>query len=167
MPRVSFDALPGHGRLWVFPLTEAVGAEAIQRAEGGVDAFLDQWAAHGAPLRSARRWVDERFLLVGVDVDSEMPSGCSIDALTGQLRTLGSELGSNFVDHSPVWFRSADGVRCVSRPSFKQLAAAGEVGPETPVFDTSITRVDEAASLEREARDSWHGRAFFKAALSG
>ena len=164
MPRISFDDLPGHGRLWVFPLGRALDASEEARCLDVVDAFLAQWAAHGQPLRSARELVLGRFVLVGVDVDAEAPSGCSIDALTNALRGLGSEMGVSVIDHAPVWYREGEQIMTVARADFRALAADGSVTPDTHVFDTSLTRVDEvrAGALERPAADTWHGRAFFR-----
>lgn len=167
MPRIEFERLPASGRLWVFPLSRTLTSADREATMGVVDRFLDTWAAHGSPLRSARRLEDDRFLLIGVDVDAEAPSGCSIDALVRSLRALGEELDVSFVDHAPVWYRASDGIRSIARAEFRALAEAGDVTPDTPVFDTSLTSVAQAhdGSLERRARDSWHGRAFFAQAV--
>jgi hypothetical protein len=169
MPRIDFQELPDHGRLWVFPASRELADDEGVVLLRAVDAFLAGWAAHGVPLNSAREVVEGRFLLVGVDVDVEAPSGCSIDALVGRLRELGSELGVTLIDHAPVWFREDARVRCVGRAEFRTMAAEGKVGPSTRVFDTSLTSVRQARNgdLEREASRSWHGRAFFRAQLAG
>jgi len=163
MPRVPFDTLPDHGRLWVFPLSRTLSDAETAQCIKVVDEFLDTWAAHGMPLRSGRTFQDDRFLLVGVDVDAEAPSGCSIDSLVNRLRALGSEVGASFIDHAPVWYRSEGEVRSVTRPQFKALATGGEVDPSTTVFDTSLTRIGayREGALEGPAENSWHGRAFF------
>ena len=111
--------------------------------------------------------VEKRFLLIGVDIDIEVPSGCSIDALVKQLRTLGSDLGLSLIDHSLIWFREAKAVRTVSRSIFKALAEEGVVGPSTSVFDTTLTTVGQAREdlLERVAQDTWHGRTFLGAGV--
>ena len=129
-----------------------------------MDAFLDGWAAHGAPLLSARDLVEERFLVVGVDEDATRPSGCSLDALVNRLEALCEARGVSLLDHAPVWYRKAGEVRMISRAAFRVLAREGSVGPDTHVFDTSLTRLSElrAGGLERPARESWHGRAFFR-----
>jgi len=164
MPRISFDELPGNGRLWVFPLGRALDPAEEARCLDVVDAFLAQWAAHGQALRSARELVLGRFVLVGVDVDAEAPSGCSIDSLTNALRGLGNEMGVSVIDHAPVWYRDGEQIMTVARADFRALATEGSVTPDTHVFDTSLTRVDEVRSggLERPAAETWHGRAFFR-----
>jgi hypothetical protein len=164
MPRIPFHELPDHGRLWVFPLTRDLTDEERSSVLAVVDDFLEQWAAHGQPLRSGRELTDGRFLLVGVDVDAEAPSGCSIDALVNRLRALGDDLGVRFIDHAPIWYRGADGVRMVSRAEFRALVDEGVATPDTRVFDTSLTRMAHVrgGALERPASHSWHGRVYFK-----
>lgn len=164
MPRIDFEELPPHGRLWVFPSSRALSDDEARTLLDAVDGFLAQWAAHGTPLQSGRALRHRRFLLVGVDIDAEAPSGCSIDALVNRLRALGGELGLTLIDHAPVWFRVDGEVRSVTRAEFRELAEQGIVDPATRVFDTSLTRIEEArdGSLERPAADTWHGRTFFK-----
>ena len=165
MPRIQFDALPDHGRVWVFPADRPLETDEAERLLLEVDAFLDGWAAHGAPLRSARDLRERTFLLVGVDEDASTPSGCSIDALVNRLEALGAELGVKLVEHAPVWYRDGGAIRVASRPEFRALARDGAVDASTPVFDTTLTRLSalRATGLERPARDSWHGRTFFGA----
>lgn len=169
MPRIDFDQLPDHGRLWVFPASRSLHEDERAALLDEVDDFLAGWAAHGAPLRSGRELREDRFLLVGVDQDASAPSGCSIDALVNRLRALGERLGVALVEHGPVWYRGEDGIRSVSRPEFKALASSGGVTLDTPVMDTTLTRVEQARNggLERPARKSWHGKAFFREQLAG
>lgn len=164
MPRIAFPALPDHGRVWVFPASRRLDAEEERRLLAEVDAFLDGWAAHGAPLTSARELVEGWFLLVGVDEDASRPSGCSLDALVNRLEALGEALGVRLVDHAPVWYRAGGSVRCVTREEFRALARDGRADPDTPVFDPSLTRLAQLRreGLERPASRSWHARAFFR-----
>jgi len=164
LPRIAFSDLPDAARVWVFPAERALdgGERAALLAE--VDAFLGGWAAHGAPLRSARDLIEDRFLVVGVDEDATRPSGCSIDALVNRLEALGEARGVAVLDHAPVWYRRDGEVRMATREAFRALAREGAVGPDTPVFDTSLTKLSELRTrgLERPARESWHGKAFFR-----
>lgn len=163
MPRVDFDALPDHGRLWVFPASRTLADDEADACLRVVDDFLTQWAAHGVPLRCARELREARFLLIGVDVDAEAPSGCSIDALVSRLRLLGQDLDVELIDHASVWFRDEEEIRATSRADFKARAQGGAVESGTIVFDTSLTKVAQArdGSLERPASETWHGRVFF------
>lgn len=155
------NELPSSARLWVFgvsrPLSESEEAMLLARLEG----FMAGWKAHGRALSAAYEWREERFILVAVDDAVAPPTGCSIDALVRSLTHLESELEVEIVGSAPVWYRGPEGqpVR-VSRPTFRSLAARGEVGPDTAVFDLSITRLEELRTgrFEGPARDRWHAR---------
>lgn len=164
MPRIDFDQLPDRARLWTFGASRPLSAPEEARLLEAVDSFLDEWAAHGVPLRCAREWRHGRFLHVGVDEDAESPSGCSIDAMVRVLKDLERETGVTVVDNAPVWYRGEGGIERVSRAEFRVRAERGEVGPDTVVFDPTVKRVGalRAGAFERPARDSWHGRAFFR-----
>lgn len=165
MPRTSFDSLPSDARLWVFGAERALGPAERGDLLAAVDRFLDAWKAHGAPLTGARELLGDRFLFVAVDEASVPPSGCSIDAMVRVLGELEEKLGVGLVGHGAVFYRTPAGdVRRVERAEFGRLAKAGEVGPETPVFDTTLTRVAKLreGEFERPARAAWHGRAFFR-----
>ena len=163
MPRTSIDELPGDARIWIFGTGRSLTDEEERTVLGAVDAFLDRWNAHGEPLTSAREWLEGRFLVVGVDERTAPPSGCSIDAMVGILKELEQELGLALTGHGPVLWRDAAGeVRRTPRDDFARLADEGEVGPETPVFDPTLTRLEELrdGGLEKPAARSWHARAF-------
>lgn len=166
MPRIDFHALPDDARLWVFaadrPLADGVRSELLSR----VDAFLDEWNAHGHPLTAGRDWRLDRFLLVAADEASAPPSGCSIDALHRILKAFEAERGAGLTDHVDVLYRGADGaVLRASRPEFARLAREGSVDLDTPVFDTTLTRKgDLAEGFEVPAGRAWHRRAFWRGA---
>jgi hypothetical protein len=158
MPRVSFESLPDDARVWVFGAASELDPPAAERLLGAVDDFLAQWNAHGSPLVCGRDWRDDRFLAVGVDQSTAGASGCSIDGLFRTLARLEPELGTSLLGGGRVYYRDADGrVAAATRPAFESMAREGRVGPDTPVFDTTLTTAAAwRAEFERPARDAWH-----------
>jgi len=55
-------------------------------------------------------------------------------------------------------------VQQLSRSEFARLAEEGVVGPDTVVFDNTVTRLKDArlGRWEVPARESWHRKVFFK-----
>ena len=159
MPRTSFDQLPTQARVWVFasdrPLTDAESDRLLTE----VDAFLDQWKAHGAPLRSAREWRDNRFLAIGVDPREEQASGCSIDGLFRGLRQLEQQLGTALMAGGRVFYRDAGGAPTMAQRSrIAELRDEGALSEDSRVFDTTITDAGSwRERFERPARDTWVG----------
>jgi hypothetical protein len=159
MPIVPFESLPDSSRIWVFGSDKPVTGPATQRLLGEVDRFLESWQAHGAPLRCGRLWKDDRFLVIGVDQSTANASGCSIDGLFRSLQALEREIGARLVGGGRVFYRDHSGVaQAAERSELERLVASGEVGPNTVVFDPSITDLGEwRAKFEQPARKTWVG----------
>lgn len=160
MPRIDFETLPDDARVWVFGATTELEARAREQLLGAVDGFLSQWNAHGEPLACARDWRDDRFLAIGVDQSTAGASGCSIDGLFRTLSRLEPELGTKLLGGGRVFYRDAQGgVVATTRAGFAALAQGGDVGPDTLVFDTSLTTAAAwRHEFERPARESWHAQ---------
>lgn len=156
--RVPFADLPDDARIWIFsasrPLDDATGARLLSQ----VDAWLDQWKAHGVPLTCAREWRDDRFLVIGVDQSQAGASGCSIDALFRVLRDCERESGTPLVAGGRVFYREMSGdIVCTDRDGFRALAGSGLADARTRVFDPTLTVArDYRAGFERAAGESWH-----------
>ena len=157
MPVVPFETLPDSSRVWVFgsdaPLSEA-GTTALL---DGVDAYLADWKAHGAPLTVAREWRDGRFLVVGVDQSAAGATGCSIDGLFRVLQGLEGVAGASLVGGGRVFYRDDQAVaKSVTRSEVASLAANGTISRDTVVFDTGLTDLGTfRARFERRAKDTW------------
>ena len=160
MPAVPFDALPDDARLWVFATEQPLTDDGARALHAAVDDFLAGWAAHGAPLQSARDWRDGRFLAVAIDQRTENASGCSIDGLFRSLRALEPALGTTLLAGGRVYWRDTAGaVRSGDRGALRQAVAAGTIGASTPVFDTTVaTAGDWRHGFERPLAASWHAR---------
>jgi hypothetical protein len=163
MPRIPFEELPPDARLWIFAAGRPLSADESGRVLDEADAFINQWMAHGVPLTAGRELRYNQFLLVGVDERAAGVSGCSVDALVRRMRQLDEALGAELVDNGPVLYREGNVIERVTRERFAELAASGTVGPNTRVFDNTLTRVGDllAGKWEVKAGDSWHARAFF------
>lgn len=152
MPMVDFRDLPRDARIWVFASDRPLQGGDATTLLDEVDRFLSQWKAHGAPLRSAREWRDDRFLVIGVDPAAEQASGCSIDGLFRGLQALEQSLSTRLVGGGRIFYRDRDG-----NPELVSRADAPRVlSQDTTVFDTSITdAASYRARFERPARDTW------------
>jgi len=158
MPLVPFEKLPDDARVWVFAAQAPLDDVDEPRLLAAVDGFLITWKAHGATLTCAREFRDEYFLAVGVDERASDASGCSIDGLFRVLQKIEEGIGTSMVVGGNVYFRDAAGlVLWCTRAQFELMAKMGEVGPDTQVFDTTVsTAGDFRARFVRRAQESWH-----------
>jgi len=149
------NQLDDHARTWLFGISPSLDEPRSRRLLNTVDHFLDEWAAHGTPVTSARDLLFGSFLAIAVDERSET-SGCSIDRMFGLLRQFEHELGVAILDANRVFVRHADGrIEALSRTDFRNR---GDL--HTTVFDTTADRLSEIRSGHwiRQARDAWPGK---------
>ena len=123
----------------------------------GVDAHLEDWKAHGAPLTVGREWRDGRFLIVAVDQSTAGASGCSIDGLFRVLQQLERQVGASLVGGGRVFYRGDHGVvQSASRDEIASLAQSGVITKDTVVFDTTLTDLGAwRTHFEQRAKKSW------------
>ncbi len=158
MSLTAFDSLPDSSRLWCFGSNRELTTENVAALKDDLAAFLDGWAAHGEALAAGFCVLESRFVLVAVDEGPAGASGCSIDALVGELRRLQGRLETNFLDGTTVWYRNENG-RVVScdRREFRERSVAGDISSETMVFDHTLTELEDyRARWEVPAGASWH-----------
>jgi hypothetical protein len=161
MPIVPFESLPDDARVWVFASDQPLSGAVADTLLASVDQFLSEWKAHGVPLQCARDWRDDRFLAIGVDVNAENASGCSIDGLFRTLQLLERSIGSRLVGGGRVFYRARSGIEAASREEFVERVKRGDVRRDTPVFDTSITAAEAwRTRFEQPAERSWTAALF-------
>jgi len=161
MPIVPFDQLPDSARLWVFGSDRPLVGAPADTLLASVDQFLSEWKAHGVPLKCARDWRHDRFLAVGVDINEENASGCSIDGLFRTLQQLERVTGSRLVGGGRVFYRTDSNVEAATREEFVSRVKAGGITADTPVFDTSLTEAgDWRTKFEQPATESWASKYF-------
>lgn len=162
--KLSFTEMPDDARLWVFAAPTPLDERQERWLREHVEEFVEGWTAHGAPVAGAYDLRSDRFLLVAADEAATGVSGCSIDALTRTLKQAERELGISLLDAaSRVWYRDASGeVRATPRADFRERVRAGEITPDTAVFDNTAPTVGavRGGRWERPMRESWHGKAF-------
>jgi hypothetical protein len=150
--RVNIDQLSNDAHVWIFGISPSLDQPKQATLLHAVDAFLDDWAAHGVAIRGARDLREGSFLIIAADEQREK-SGCSIDRMFGTLRALERELGVSILDANRVFLRHDDGVRAVPRGEFRNAANS-----ETTVFDTTAEHLGAVRSgaWECHAAHSWH-----------
>ena len=153
MPRVDISQLSDDSRIWIFGISPALDERKRSRLLAAVDGFLDEWAAHGHPIISARDVLHLSFLVLAVDRQSET-SGCSIDRMFGLLQQVEGDLGVSILDPNRIFVRAPDGsIQTMSRSRFRDSGAS-----DTVVFDTIAERLGAVRSgrWQSTAAQSWH-----------
>jgi len=150
-------------RVWIYQSNRFLQAEEIARIEDVLSEFVEQWTAHGNQLAGTFSIRYGLFLMLMVDEEKAMVTGCSIDKSVHLLKKIEQELGISLFDRMQVAFRdpNSGSISIVGRDAFSSLVKDGLVHADTIVFNNMLTQVNELdEKWEVPLKDSWHARVF-------
>ncbi len=99
--------------------------------------FLATWAAHGKALSSSFKIEKNQFIIICVDEEKEVASGCSIDALGKIMREIDEEYQLGLFDRMKASYLENGEVKTLQLVDFKNKVRNGEISKEIQVFDFS------------------------------
>lgn len=158
-PAKRLTDLPDHARVWVYKTARDLSnAEQNLVRDRGV-AFTSTWAAHGSPLDAAVDVLYSRFVVVAVDEEQALASGCSIDKSVGFIKSLEHDLNLMLTDRMIVVYETMDGVTSCRLQELPQLLKAGVITADTIVYDDLVPTLGDLRRRFRAAlRNTWLDR---------
>lgn len=120
--------------------------------------FLSSWAAHGKPLSSSFKIEKNQFIVITVDEEKEVASGCSIDALGQVMRALDTEFPLGLFDRMKACYMENGEVKTMKLNDFRNALKSGELSHDIEVFDFSKdTYVNFLSDFLLPLKRSWAG----------
>lgn len=151
--------MPSHARVWVYksarPFTPEQRRAILERGA----AFTAGWAAHGAALDACVDVLHGHFVVIAVDEQQAMASGCSIDKSVRLVQQFEHELGLNLTDRMVVLYEVDDSIGTCRVQEVERLIRAGELSASTIVFDDLVANVGDLRNRFRAPLSStWMAR---------
>lgn len=97
-----FPELPDHSRVWLYLADKKLDSTELIFAEEQLSHFLKNWKAHGKNLKCNGTVLFSQYLILSVDEDIELASGCSIDSSVHFIKSLARELNVDFFKRTNV-----------------------------------------------------------------
>lgn len=120
--------------------------------------FLSTWAAHGKPLSSSFKIDKNQFIVITIDEEKEVASGCSIDALNGIMREIDAEYNLGLFDRMKASFVERGEVKTMKLQDFRSALKEGKLSHDIEVFDFSkSTYVAYLSDFLLPLKRSWAG----------
>ncbi|HLV63073.1 ABC transporter ATPase [Galbibacter sp.] len=156
---VEFNELSDAARVWIYQANRSFTEEEIEQIKKKSEEFITQWTAHGANLKASYELRYKRFLIIALDQEFNVPSGCSIDASVHFIQQLEKQYHVDLLDKMNVSYRQGDYIAYKPLSDFKKMAKQRAVSQNTIVFNNLVTNKEEYQNYwEVPARDSWHAR---------
>lgn len=155
---VDFKLLSDSSKLWVFQSDKIITPSNEKFLIDEICPFLNDWSSHGAEIKASFEIKYNLFLIVSVDEEINIASGCSIDKLTNFIIHLSEEIGVDFFNRLNIAYKSkSDKINLQSLSNFKILISDGNINEETIVFNNLIkTKKDYIEQWEVQLKNSWH-----------
>ncbi|MBP7514928.1 MAG: hypothetical protein KA791_10295 [Flavobacteriales bacterium] len=155
----TIDTMPAHARVWVYKSAKPFTPQERQAIlERGL-AFTNGWAAHGAALDACVDVLHDHFVVIAVDEQQAMASGCSIDKSVRLVQELERDLSLNLTDRMVVLYEAASGIQACRVPDVEGLIRSGELNADTPVYDDLVSTCgDLQARFRSPLRATWLAR---------
>jgi hypothetical protein len=83
-------------RVWVYQSDRSFSDSEVETINVMCSDFIKGWAAHGSPLKASFEVIDKFFLVLAVDQNVALASGCSIDSSVKFIKELEIKVKINF-----------------------------------------------------------------------
>ncbi len=155
----TIASMPAHARVWVYKSAKPFTPQQRQAILERGAAFTAAWAAHGAALDACVDVLHDHFVVVAVDEQQAMASGCSIDKSVRFVQDMEKDMAINLTDRMVVPYEKDGTLRVCRVPEVEDLLKRGELTADTIVFDDLVnTKADLDARFRSPLRETWMAR---------
>lgn len=156
-----FDTFPEESKIWIYQSNRKFSDDEMNEIETDLKVFVENWAAHGTSLTASYLLKYNRFIILAVNQEHQMATGCSIDASVVFIQSLEQKYKVDLLDKMNVTFKVGEHVAHKTLIDFKKMAKDKAVTGDTIVFNNLVNNIAEFnESWETPAADSWHSRFF-------
>ncbi|MGB8705337.1 MAG: ABC transporter ATPase [Gillisia sp.] len=156
---VPFASLPDTSRVWIYQANRSFSEKEIEEITAKLEDFISQWTAHGANLKASFEIKYKRFLVIALDQQVNVASGCSIDASVHFIQQLEKDYNVDLLDKMNVNYRQGEFIAHKTLSDFRKMAKEKAVSKNTIVFNNLVNNKAEYLSdWEVPASESWHNR---------
>ncbi len=156
---VAFDTLSPESRVWIYQSNRNFTEVEQHEISEKLTEFVEQWMAHGQPLKASFVLPHNRFIVIAADQAFNTPTGCSIDAQVKLILELEQTYGLQLLDKMNVTFKTGEYFAYKPLLDFKKMIKDKSVNEETIVFNNLVNSIAEwHDSWQVPIKDSWHSR---------
>jgi len=146
----DFNSLPDHSRIWIYSSELSLNKDRQNFILNFIKEKLNGWNAHNIPLTAGITILENHFIVIGLDEDVNLASGCSIDTLQRTIQNLETVLSINLMNRMNIFCRISDEIRCI--PSNKLSL---HVKGDTLFYDLTIQKKEEIDSYLKPISEGW------------
>lgn len=133
-----FPGMPDNAKVWVYQSDRLLNDNDKAIIQTELNAFLDEWHAHGSELKADGAIFFDRFVILTVDEEQAMASGCSIDSSVRKMSEIGVKSNINFFERTNIAYLQNGEISLIPFTDLKKVYDQKEINDDTYIFDNSI-----------------------------
>lgn len=158
----GISLMPATAKVWVYQSNkELTPAETTAIWQQGQQ-FITSWTAHGAGLKASFDIFYNRFIVISVDEQQALASGCSIDKSVHFIQQIEKNYAINLFDRLQVAYRSGNEIKTCHINNLKeQLLNDKNISniEQVIVFNNMVTnKMEFDVQWQLPVTASWHNR---------
>jgi len=154
---VSFNLLPPNAKVWIYQSDSNLSSKDVELIEKEVKFFLNNWSSHNKEIESSFEIRYNRFLIIGLNENINLASGCSIDKSVNFIKNLQSILKVNFLNRLDVAYKIGNEINSISLLEFQTMLRENKLSKDSIVYNNMIdTKKLYLNNWETTIENSWH-----------
>ena len=160
---IAFEKLPNNSRIWIYQSNRNIESTEIKGISKALENFMSNWDSHGTPLSGSYKIFYNRFIVMAVDDQSNVPSGCSIDKSVEILKRIEKHYGISLFNRTQIAFWNNDKIETVSLIEINNAINNEKPNSKTVIFNNTINTILELENnWQILAQNSWMKKYFKK-----
>lgn len=135
---IDFEKMPSNTRVWVYLANKTLNDTEKNQIGDFLKPNMQSWAAHGEALYGGYAFIENTFLIIAVDQQAHMPSGCSIDASTRWIKEIHERFGVDFLTRAIV-VKNQDSVQSLPVFQIKKHIEEGLIAADSLIYDQQVS----------------------------
>ena len=116
----DFSNIPDSSKVWIFQTDRIISDHEKEIISTIISNFISVWETHNRPVYSSFKLFDY-FLCIFVDESNYVTSGCSIDSLVKEVKSIGIKLELDFFNRQNIIYNDNGKEAIISIEKFKDL----------------------------------------------
>ena len=153
---INSEKMPDNSRVWVYQSSREFTESEENKISVLAKEFLETWTAHSIELKASFEIRYHLFLILMIDVNHALASGCSIDKSIHFIEKIEKEFSVSLLDRQIFAIKQDEKINLISRKEFEKLNGK-EISKDTIVFNNLVqTKKELNTSWEIPIKESWH-----------
>lgn len=154
--------MPATARVWVYQTNRELSNADRKGIQEKGEQFISGWTAHGAGLKASFDIFYNRFIVIAVDEQQALASGCSIDKSVHFIQQIEQEYALNLFDRLQVAYRSGEEIKTCTINNLREQLLTDEnttAIEQVIVFNNMVaSKAEFDTQWQLPVKASWHNR---------